>query len=90
MIEVDCRICKNCTGFSCEIYGSNADKAVKNCANDNFINYKKKNIWRENEDDWFKWYECKTCGYILGLVCDYPKYKLPTKCPECERGKKND
>ena len=41
MKEIDCRICKNCTGFSCKIYGSNADKAVKNCAKDNFINYKK-------------------------------------------------
>lgn len=42
-------------------------------------------IWQENEDVWFKWYECSECGYILGLVCDYPKYKLPTKCPECNK-----
>ena len=42
MIEVDCRICKNCTGVSCKIYGSNADIAVEKCSNDKFKNYKKK------------------------------------------------
>lgn len=40
MIEVDCRKCKNCTGYSCKVYGNNADVAVKKCANDNFNNYK--------------------------------------------------
>ena len=39
-IEIDCRKCKNCTGNSCKIYGDNADVAVKECANDNFKNYK--------------------------------------------------
>ena len=42
MIEVDCRKCKNCTGYSCKIYGNDANKAVKDCANDCFLNYKKK------------------------------------------------
>lgn len=42
MIEVDCRKCINCTGDSCKCYGSNADKAVTQCANDGFKNYKQK------------------------------------------------
>ena len=42
-IKIDCRICENCTGNSCKIYGDNADVAVKNCVKDNFNNYKKLN-----------------------------------------------
>lgn len=42
MIEVNCNKCVNCTGDSCKKYGSNADKAVRACADDNFKNYKKK------------------------------------------------
>lgn len=41
-IEVDCRQCTNCTGKSCEVYGDNADEAVKGCAADNFKNFKTK------------------------------------------------
>ncbi len=38
-IVVECRKCKNCTGFSCKIYGNDADIAVKKCADDGFKNY---------------------------------------------------
>lgn len=40
MKEVDCRKCKNCTGRSCKKYGPDAKRAVKDCAADNFKNYK--------------------------------------------------
>ena len=40
MIEIKCLDCKNCTGDSCKVYGSDADKAVKRCADDSFKNYK--------------------------------------------------
>ena len=40
MIEIKCLDCKNCTGDSCKVYGSDADKAVKSCADDSFRNYK--------------------------------------------------
>ena len=40
MIEIKCLDCRNCTGDSCKVYGSNADKAVKSCADDSFRNYK--------------------------------------------------
>ena len=41
MIEVDCRKCVNCTGYSCKCYGSDAKVAVDKCADDCFKNYKK-------------------------------------------------
>ena len=40
MIEIKCIDCKNCTVDSCKVYGSDADKAVKSCADDSFRNYK--------------------------------------------------
>ncbi len=39
-IEINCLECGNCTGESCKVYGSDADKAVKRCADDSFKNYK--------------------------------------------------
>lgn len=39
-IEINCLECGNCTGESCKVYGSDADKAVKSCADDSFKNYK--------------------------------------------------
>ena len=39
MLEIDCRKCDKCTGKSCICYGNDADKAIKECANDGFKNY---------------------------------------------------
>lgn len=39
-IEINCLECRNCTGDSCKVYGFDADKAVKRCADDSFRNYK--------------------------------------------------
>lgn len=40
MIEIKCLECINCTGNSCRVYGPDANKAVKCCADDSFKNYK--------------------------------------------------
>lgn len=42
-IEVDCRKCEICTGKSCKLYGSNADRAISLCAKNSFKNYKQRN-----------------------------------------------
>jgi hypothetical protein len=42
LIEIDCRICENCTGESCKVYGDDADIAVRSCAQDEFKNYKER------------------------------------------------
>jgi len=39
MLEIVCKKCKNCNENSCEVYGSNANKTVDNCASDGFENY---------------------------------------------------
>lgn len=39
-MTVYCRLCKNCTGCSCKVYGDNPEIATSNCARDNFKNYK--------------------------------------------------
>lgn len=49
MKEVECRKCKNCTGYSCKKYGDKADEAVRKCAEDNFKNYKVKRGGVNNE-----------------------------------------
>ena len=51
MIEVDCRLCKNCSGNGCLKYGNDANKAVKECTNDRFKNYE--NVWKSKvrQDD---------------------------------------
>lgn len=41
MIEVDCRKCENLSDDGCSLYGSDADIAVKKCAENCFANYKK-------------------------------------------------
>lgn len=41
-IEVNCNVCSNCTGSECLKYGADADAAVKQCAEDAFKNYVKK------------------------------------------------
>lgn len=42
MMEIDCRKCVNVdmTADCCKVYGCDPDKAVQNCADDNFKNYK--------------------------------------------------
>ena len=47
-IEVDCRICTNCTMDSCKVYGNDSKVAVDACIRDNFKNYKKS---EENEGE---------------------------------------
>lgn len=42
MLEIDCRKCDKCTGYSCKVYGDDATKAVKQCANDGFKEYQVK------------------------------------------------
>lgn len=44
MIEIRCNDCRNCTGYSCKKYGSDAKESVTRCANDGFKNYKRKRI----------------------------------------------
>lgn len=38
-IKIECLKCKNCTGYSCILYGKDAVTAVQNCADDGFKNY---------------------------------------------------
>lgn len=42
MIEVRCRICKNCDAKNsrCKLYGNDLEKAVKQCAANGFSGYK--------------------------------------------------
>ena len=40
-IEIDCRICRNCTGTMCRLYGENEFNAIQRCAEEGFKNYKK-------------------------------------------------
>lgn len=53
-IELDCRTCENCTGYSCKLYGADADKAIKACAETCFENYKEKSTpqpYKEGEKE---------------------------------------
>lgn len=60
MLEIDCRICKNCDPEKgCKVYGSDDAVATRACAKDEFVNYqpplkeKLKFIWEShkyNED----------------------------------------
>lgn len=43
MIEIDCRKCKSSTNDGCMVYGTDAEVAVKECANSQFKYYKDKN-----------------------------------------------
>lgn len=42
MIEIDCRKCANADleADCCKLYGNNPDTAVRECAADEFVNYK--------------------------------------------------
>ncbi|MDY3109461.1 MAG: hypothetical protein SOW50_05030 [Lachnospiraceae bacterium] len=62
-IEINCLECRNCTGDSCKVYGSNADKAVKSCADDSFRNYKAR-MTREED--------CESCQYYERNADQYP------------------
>ena len=42
MIEVKCIKCQNCTGYSCNKYGTDAKESVTRCAKDGFKHYKRK------------------------------------------------
>lgn len=42
MLEIDCRICENCTGDACKLYGANPDKAIPDCAENEFKAYRRK------------------------------------------------
>ena len=45
MIEIDCRKCVNADleADCCKLYGNNPDTAVRECAADEFVNYKEVN-----------------------------------------------
>ena len=40
MIEVNCKECSNYSTEGCKCYGNNIIKALNDCAEDNFKNYK--------------------------------------------------
>lgn len=42
MIEVDCNNCGNCNGMTCLVYGPDAEKSVRQCAESGFRYYKPK------------------------------------------------
>lgn len=79
-IEIDCRKCKNCTGYSCKVYGNNADVAVKNCASDGFKNYlKKRSVWKAKN---FHVVFCENCKFEFDIVsCDF--IDQMNYCPNC-------
>lgn len=85
MIEIKCIDCKNCTGDSCKVYGSDADKAVKSCADDSFRNYKA----RMTREEAIKWQETfrKTYGIMpeAAEACDMAIKALQE--PERKRGR---
>ena len=41
-IELDCRKCIHCTGYSCKKFGDDPDEAIKKCARTAFRSYRKK------------------------------------------------
>lgn len=45
MIEIDCRKCVNADleADCCKLYGNDPDTAVRECASDEFVNYKEVN-----------------------------------------------
>lgn len=86
MKQVDCRMCKNLIDKEkgCKLYGSNADEAVKKCADNNFRRYrikydKRTQAWfAENILETTTVEQCKECGLF---------YK-PSLGHECEVGDK--
>lgn len=38
-IYSDCRLCSNCTGYSCKIYGDDPEVACNACGQDGCANY---------------------------------------------------
>ena len=82
MKEVDCRMCKNLIDKEkgCKLYGSNADEAVKKCADNNFRRYrikydKRTQAWfAENILEMTTVEQCKECGLFykpsLGHECE--------------------
>lgn len=54
MIEIDCRKCANADleADCCKLYGNNPDTAVRECAADEFVNYKEVGFHLMNVLEW--------------------------------------
>ena len=61
MREVDCRKCNKLTSEGCRKYGNDPNKAVKECANDNFKNYRV-DKWHNTFNEFLASLTCITNG----------------------------